>query len=161
MIMDLENCSVQETQEQIRYLDGTPVRGIAELIRTRQCILKKGRVRTLAHLGTLKTEFGQIGWLTPNVSDGENKFRIAEIVPTLKSNPGADDDLLRNIEHFIAKDSRGEIQYNVTIFKQGADFIVKDGNKRSIAFYERRREAGNDCIEFPVFVVYYEGGRPG
>ena len=54
---------------------------------------------------------------------------------------------------FIEKDSLGEVEYNVTIFDFGNTFIMKDGNKRTIAFYERRKEAGNDVIEYPVFIA--------
>ena len=133
----------------------TPVRGIGALVRARKCVLKRGSLRTLAALAALKTEFGQIGPFVPRASDGERKFRIAEIVPLLRSNPGADDELLRRIEGFVEKDSRGEVRYNVTILLQGSEYIVKDGNKRTIAFYERRRESMTHLIEFPVFVVQF------
>jgi hypothetical protein len=41
----------------------------------------------------------------------------------------------------------------VTIFNDGYEPIVKDGNKRTIAFYERRKELGDDTVEYLVFVV--------
>lgn len=153
MISDLKNCLEAEIQQQLRYLDETPVGRIAELIRAGKCVLRRGKVRALAELGELKTEFGQIGPLVPAALDGARKFRIAEIVPLLRGNPGADDALMRKIEGFVEKDGRGEVSYNVTILLQGSEFIVKDGNKRAIAFYERRRESMSHPIEFPVFIV--------
>lgn len=114
---------------------------------------RTGKVRALAELGELKTEFGQIGPLVQTALHGARKFRIAEVVPLLRGNPGADDVPMRKIEWFVEKDSRGEVSYNVTIVLQESEFIVKYGNKRTIAFYERRRESINHPIEFPVFVV--------
>jgi len=134
-------------------LEATPVRVIAKLLRTGQCTLKSGIVRSLAQLGALKTEFGHIGVLLPPTVHGERKFRVCEVGPVLRSNAGVDNGgLLREIDAFIAKDERGEVQYNVTIFRQGTDLVVKDGNKRTIAFYERRK-GSSDEIEFPVFIV--------
>jgi len=153
VISDLEDCSETEIQQQIRYLHETPVREIGAPLQTRKWVLKRGSIRTLAALGALKTEFGQIGPLIPTASDGERKFRIAEIVPLLRSNSGVDDELLRTIEGLVDKDSRGEVTYNVMVLLQGSEYIVKDGNKRAIAFYERRRESTTHLIDFPVFVV--------
>jgi hypothetical protein len=129
------------------------VRGIGELLRRRVCTLSKGRVKTLRDLGALKTEFGQIGMLLPHVSTGERKFRISEVTPLLRTNPGLDDELLRKIDEFASKDRRGEVTYNVTIFSHGSDLVVKDGNKRTIAFYERRRDSLTEQIDFPVFLI--------
>ena len=153
MITDLLNCTEQELQAQIAYLEGTPVSGIAQRLRTRQYILKKGSVLTLTQLGALKTEFGKIGPLVSNATDGEKKFCVAELLPILRNNPGVDDGLLTKIDAFVEKDMRGEIEYNVTILDQGNDLVIKDGNKRTVAFFERRKGASNDAIVFPVFVV--------
>ena len=153
MITDLLDCTEQELQTQITYLEGTPVRGIAQLLRTRKCVLKKGSVPTLTQLGALKTEFGQIGPLVPNATDGQKKFCVAELVPVLRNNPGVDDGLLTKIDAFVEKDKRGEIDYNVTIFDHGNDLVIKDGNKRTVAFFECRKGSSNDAIAFSVFVV--------
>lgn len=153
MIADVRPCSPEELQSQIAYLEATPVREIAELLRVGRCSLKKGIVRSLPELGLLKTEFGPIGPLVPSASDGEVKFRVHEVAPILRANPGVDDGgLLAKIEALIEADARGQIQYNVTIFHHGGELIVKDGNKRAIAFYERRKGSGNR-IEFPVFIA--------
>lgn len=153
MIVSLKNCTANELEGQIRYLEGTPVRGIADLLRSGQCILRRGKVQALADLGALKTEFGQLGWVSARISDGQRKFRVAEVVPVLRLNPGADDKLLECIEYFIDREARGEVDYNVTIIKHGPDLIVKDGNKRTIAFYERRHGSSESGIDFPVFIV--------
>ncbi len=153
MITDVENCSADELQRQIAYLCKTPVRKIAKCLWGRQCTLKKGIVRSLKALGNLKTEFGKIGSSFPKGTDGEQKFRVSEVMPLLRSKRECDAQLQNKIEAFIAKDGRGEVEYNVTVFCSGNDPIIKDGNKRTIAFYERRKELSNDVIEFRVYVV--------
>jgi hypothetical protein len=154
MIEDLKHCSEREVNKQISYLSRTPVRGIAALLGNGQCNLKRGTIRSLRYLGNLKTEFGEIDRLIPPTTDGEKKFRVSEVVSTLIANPDVNDDgLLLFIESFIKKDRKGEVEYNVTIFDYDSEFIIKDGNKRLIAFYENRKNSGNDIIEFPVYVV--------
>jgi hypothetical protein len=154
MIEDLKKCSKIEENEQIAYIAETPVRGIAELLINRQFRLQKGIIRSLKYLGNMKTEFGVIGRLIPPATDGANKFRVSEVVPTLLSNPDENDDgLLHAIESFIETDQRNEVEYNVTIFYNGSEYIIKDGDKRSVAFYENRINSNNDSIEYPVYVV--------
>jgi len=75
----------------------------------------------------------------------------------LRSNPHTDDKLMQTIEAFVEADKRGEVKYNVTIFNYGNDLVIKDGNKRAIAFYERRKESASDDIEFLVYIVELVG----
>ncbi|MES9838687.1 MAG: hypothetical protein AB2653_09440 [Candidatus Thiodiazotropha endolucinida] len=155
MIHDIEDCVPEEVQYQITYLAKTPVRGIASLLLSGRCTLKKGVIRSLKYLGGLKTEFGEIGPLIPSAKEGEKKFLVSEIVPILKANPEVEDNgLLVAIEDFMAKDKRGEVTYNnITIFDIGQEYIIKDGDKRSIAFYENNKTHNSDIVDYPVFVV--------
>ncbi|MCG7895319.1 MAG: hypothetical protein JAZ12_12780 [Candidatus Thiodiazotropha taylori] len=154
MIHDIKECVPEEVQSQITYLAQTPVRSIASLLRSGQYRLNKGVIRSLNFLGDLKTEFGQIGPLVPSTEEGEKKFRVLEIVPILKANPQVEDNgLLVAIEEFMAKDKRREVYYNITIFDTGSEYIIKDGNKRSISFYENNKTFNSDIINYPVFVV--------
>lgn len=153
MIEDLRVCSEKELREQIVYLEHTPVRGIADLLIEKQCSLNKGVVRSLKYLGNLKTEFGEIGTLIPNTTEDEKKFRVSEVMPILRANPKIDYDLLDAIETLIQQDRAGNIVYNVTVFGVGNEYIVKDGDKRTIAFYENRKSSESDVIKYPVYVV--------
>src|SRR6266508_2644623 len=116
-------CSEAEIEAQIAYLSATPVSGLADALRVRRLRMRQGVVRSLRALGNLKTEFGELGPLIPSPMEGEPKFRIHEVVPTLRANPTADPDLLRCIEQFIEKDRRGAVVYNVTILRSVADRI--------------------------------------
>jgi hypothetical protein len=150
MVEDIRPCSAKELQDQIDYLLNTPVRGIAVLLANGQFKLSKGVVRSLAALGSLKTEFGQLGSSTPSARQGEQKFRIAEVLPVLRVLPDGG-DLLRRIEYFLQKDE-ADIDYNVTLLRVGQELISKDGNARTIAFYERHK-GGADQIDYAVFLV--------
>lgn len=152
MILNLQLCSPAEISTQIAYLEATPVAAIAtQLCRGTLC-LYKGIIQSLDALGTLKTEFGTIGTETAPPMDGERKFRICQVLPLLRANAGLDNLMLQKIEEFMQKDARGDVEYNVTVLKSETDLIVKDGNKRTIAFYERRKGL-HDPIHLPVFLA--------
>lgn len=154
MIDDLRVCLNSEVADQIAYLENTPVRGIANLLKRKQCNLYQGSICSLKALGNMKTEFGDIGRLTPSATEGQKKFRVSEVVPILRANPDVDDrGLLKAIDTFIQKDRVGEIDYNVTIFNLENEYIIKDGDKRTIAFYENRKSSKYGDIEYPVYVV--------
>ncbi len=112
MIDNVTDCSPSEVQAQIAYLDGTPVHGIAHLLRTGRCRLRKGVIRSLAFLKSLKTEFGRLGPHEPPVEQGELKFRVEEVLPLLRSDPDSCGELLTAVEAIVAKDER-DIKHNV------------------------------------------------
>lgn len=152
MIENVEECTPQEIQRQIDYLAATPVAVIASLLRNGQCKLSKGVVRFVAKLGSMKTEFGDLGNSKAPATEGQKKFRVSEVLPTLKKDLSHDKSLRKRVESFLAKDE-ADIEYNTTIMREGDELIMKDGNARSIAFYERRRNGAEDEIEYPVFLV--------
>lgn len=154
MFSNLQDCDSVELTRQMNYLSATPVAGIVALLRDGRCLLKKGIVSTLSNLGTLKTEFGEIGSLVPPQRGGEHKFLVSEIVPLLRANRHIPDgDLLRKIESIMGKEARNEIEFNVTVFSRNGEAIVKDGNKRTIAFFENRRQRNNAEINYEVYLV--------
>jgi hypothetical protein len=147
-----KTCSRDETAAQIRYLSATPVKGIAELLKAGHCRLCRGNVTSLATLGALKTEFGQIGSHVCSRSEGQEKFLVGEVLPLLREDPNADPAMLASIEAFIVSHNQGRVEYNITLFQIGSEFIVKDGNKRTIA-YHALQQGGKDRIVYPVFIV--------
>lgn len=154
MFNTLKQCGPDETQRQIYYLSSTPVDAIADLLRCGQYTLKKGVVSDMQQLGSLKTEFGQIGSLIPSQSNGEHKFLVSEVVPLLRANRGVPDaGLLRKIEAIMEKETKHEIEYNITVFVWNGEYIVKDGNKRTIAFFENRRNMDDNEVHYEVYVV--------
>ena len=152
MITDLRLCSAGELRKQIDYLAATPVAGIAALLRGGQLALKAGTIRSLATMGSLKTEFGQIGSIVVANSDAQSKFRVAEVLPLLEAHAGLDDPMLEKIRTFMRKDESGQVHFNTTLLRVGGELIIKDGNKRTIAFFERRR-GWTDNVEFSVHLV--------
>ena len=51
------------------------------------------------------------------------------------------------------KEAKNEIEFNVTVFSCNGESIVKDGNKRTIAFFENRRRLNNAEINYEVYLV--------
>ena len=62
-------------------------------------------------------------------------------------------DKLRSIEYFIKKDEEGELEFKPTIYHENNDYVIKDGNTRSVAFYERRKKSNVDDISLPIYLI--------
>lgn len=154
MIEIVRECTPEETARQVRYLELTPVRGISALLKTGQCKLSIGIERCIGDLGALRTEFSTLGLLQSRDLTGEDKFRLRDIVPLLRTNPGNEDcdKMLAKVQQWIEKDARGEIDYNSTVIFEAGEPVLKDGNHRTLAFFERRKHV-EEMIVFPVFVA--------
>ncbi|MDO8310393.1 MAG: hypothetical protein Q7T25_00490 [Sideroxyarcus sp.] len=147
-------CSPIETRRQIDYLSSTPVFKIAELLNSGQCVLKKGAISSLHHLGNLKTEFGPIGSLLPAAKSGERKFLVSEIVPMLRANRTIPDGgLLQSIETIMKTEAKNEVDFNITLLSLNGEIIIKDGNKRTIAYYENRKNFNRTTSNYEVYLV--------
>lgn len=154
MFKSIRKCGKEETQNQIEYLSNTPVFKLAELLREEKCTLSKGLLCSLKQLGDLKTEFGQIGLLVPTTTSGAIKFRVCELVSILRSNPHiTDNGLLERIEAIMEKEAANAIPFNITVLQLNGEVVVKDGNKRTIAFFENRRNQSVDEIHYEIFLV--------
>ena len=106
MIKHIKKCSKVEIENQAKYLMDTPVSGIVQYLRNGQLKLSKGIVESLRSLGDIKTEFGEIGSIVPNATEGELKFTISELVPALKNNPSVNDGGLLNAMGAIEEKQR-------------------------------------------------------
>jgi hypothetical protein len=90
--------------------------------------------------------------LKPPPDCGRVTFTVSEVLPLLRGRRSADPGMLHSIEAFMGGDAAGTVEYNVTILRSRDKLMLVDGNKRTIAFYERRR-GGEDMIEYPIFVI--------
>ena len=155
MIQNIEKCSEIEIEHQAKYLLDTPVSGIVQYLKNGELKLSKGKVDSLHLVGNLKTEFGEIGSIVPSAKKGEIKFVVSELVPALRNNPNVNDGgLLEAIEAIAEKEKKNEIEFNVTVLMLRGEPIVKDGNKRTVAFYENRKSNLDQKICYPVYVVH-------
>ncbi len=153
MLKNIRACSSAEALAQMEYLRATPVSCLVKLVEQNHLVLFRASIESLTDLGKLKTEFGVIGRLHPSVTSGCKKFLVSEIVPTLRANPDVNDDgLLQRIERIVELEDIGAVEYNTTILDGGLELVIKDGNKRTIAYFERFREKG-DQRAFDVFVL--------
>lgn len=53
----------------------------------------------------------------------------------------------------MEKEAKNEIEFNVTVFSWNGESIVKDGNKRTIAFFENRKLLNDVEINYEVYLV--------
>lgn len=157
MITYIENCGIRETEELICYLEKTPVKELANLLRSKNYELKKGNITSIEDIGSLKTKFGELGEIQSIEVFNRDKFLVKEVIPILMrtenhSNKYAQ-KALNEIKEFIIKDKADELEYKISIFQEvNAGYVIEDGNKRSIAFYERRK-TNEKNISFPIYLI--------
>ncbi len=154
MLSGLRACSPEEVVAQARYLFDTPVWSLACDLRNGARVLWRAAISSHRDLGSLPTIFGDIGGHRPAPGSGRATFTVSEILPLLLCHHAADLTMLRAIEELMAADAAGRVEYNATILRSKDALMLVDGNKRTVAFYERwRATTAGDSIEYPVFVI--------
>lgn len=144
MLTNLNRCSVEEARAQAEYLRATPVYGLADLMDQSCLALFRAEIASLKAFGELKTEFGPIGRLQPRARTGQKKFTVSELVPTLRANPEVNEGgLLQRIEKIIELEEVGAIECNTTVVDDGLELVMKDGHKRTVAYFGRFRSRGH------------------
>ncbi len=146
-------CGIQEKQNLIRYLENTPISGLVNGLRSGVFVLKKGNIISLEYLGSLKTEYGDLGGIISREIIKRSKFLVSEVMAILKRPDCSDEKSLDSIEFFIKKNEAEECEYIISIFHDKTDYIIKDGNKRAVAFYEKRKAINKDNITFPIYII--------
>jgi hypothetical protein len=153
IIKNIQACNAKEIESQIQYLKSTPVSHIAGELRRNKLSLSKGIIDSVAILGSLQTIFGKLGTLSPANGAPRNRFLVSEIFPLLTGHPKADPVTLQSLVGLMRSDAIGRVEYRVTILRRDDDLTIIDGNKRTVAYYERRK-ADTRQISYPVFVVH-------
>jgi hypothetical protein len=80
-------------------------------------------------------------------------FLVSDVLATLRRSDSPDGEVLHSIERFIAMEAAGSLDLVVTLAQMDGRYIIADGNKRAMAYYESRRGQGSDAIALPVFLV--------
>jgi len=156
--LSITPCEAGELKQQINYLKNTPVKGLSDLLKQGELQLGYTFINSIDALGALKTEFGAIDTLAPQSCNGEKKFLVSDIYSALCSNPSIDDGgLLQSIEEIRIAESNNEVEFNITALFQNNELVIKDGNKRTIAFYENRRNSHPLKMNFKLFVAWFSG----
>ncbi len=162
MFTDLINCSTNEVVLHIDYLKATPVHYLANDLESGKLNLRKGFINNIAYLGTLKTIFKDIGGITALKERGRDRFIIEEIIPLLEKYPNLDKRFENNVRAIIEADRYSLIEFKVTVFNSGSGYIVVDGNKRAIAFFNKNIQDRREQISFLVYVLnpsYYKNSN--
>lgn len=150
MINKIMICGIQETDDHIRYLELTPVGKFAtDILRSNKYVLKKGIITSINYFGFLKTIFGELGGIK-----SANKFLVNEVMAILRSPNCSDKNALQSIKYFTKMDEEDELDVKITIFNDGTDSIIIDGNKRAVALYERRNNNNiNKNTIIPIYLI--------
>jgi len=150
IIINIKNYNILEKEQHLKYLLEQPVRGVVLMVNSGNYELKKGIVNSLDNLGNIKTEFGELGGI---VSE-RDKFLVCQVVSILENPICEDKKSLESIRYFQEQDKLNNLSILTTIFvEESGELRVIDGNKRTIAFYENRKDSIVDEIVLPVYFI--------
>lgn len=156
MFAELQPCTSDTVRAYIRYIRATPVAKIGWLLERGDHSLSRGIITSLKILGSLKTEFGDLGGVKAREEFGQEKFLVRQVLGALRDPRCTDRKSRQSIEYFMALDEKGELEsrLKVTLLFDRANYQIKAGDKRAVAFYESRMSrGGGDAVGFPVYVV--------
>ena len=149
VLTNLRGCSIDEVTRQAAYFPAIPVNTVADALLSGQARLSRASLCSLHDLGTLATIFGTLG--TERPQPRQERFTVMDVMQVLESKR-ADPKMLGEIKGFMASDANDVVDYNITIVRSSIGLTLIDGNKRNIAFFERRRGIETP-IDFAVWVV--------
>ena len=165
MITWMYDCTPEEIGDHIAYLGSQDGWGecLANVLRGARA-LRRADIESVCYLGSMLTAFSELGSeggspFKSAVLYGRPKFRVCEVLPTLQRvQPleGNSRRTLERIEFFKAEDAQGELQgekLRVTVVIHGGEYVIKDGCKRAVAFYEGRKSLKSDSTVFPIWVI--------
>jgi|GEM_PF-3344631 len=152
-ILDQKGCTVPETSEHIKYLEGTPVSQVAILLRNGSP-LYKGVIKSREILGSIPTIYSELRGIYCSKEYSREKFLVKEVLPTLKDPRCSDNQSLDSIEYFMKLVAEDLMKVTkITILEQARNCLVVDGNKRASAWYER-----TSAYKFPEIPLYLVKG---
>lgn len=165
MIEKIKPCAIEEIKSLGNYLvNKSYVQNIGKSLLEGQSILKAGKISSLRTLGSLKTMTGFIdnsAITGPNrpiqpTSEfrGEKKYLVKEILPSLQGRELNDGGHIQTIEKYMKMFAKGDhIDMIVSSVEYNNDFMLIDGNKRSVAYYETMKSHNIDNIDFTIYII--------
>jgi hypothetical protein len=165
MIHEIRPCTVDEITELGNYLaNNSWVKQIGRAILEGRAGVKIGKVGTLNELGNLKTMTGFIDDSAITGSNrplqptsefkGEKKYLVKEVLPSLQGKDINDGSHIQTIEKYISMFAKGDkIQMILSALEYKGDFMLVDGNKRSVAYYETTNFKGIKDIDLKIHVI--------
>ena len=137
-----------------KRLHKTPVRWVSNHI-GKETRVFKAKINSLPDIGGLETIWGHLGGVFSFREYGHSRFQVSEVLATLRNPQCRDSSLLHRIENFIRLIAKGYKNFNVILGKIGNNYIILDGNKRTVAYYEYAREKGITDLNLPVYIVSF------
>ncbi|HLQ33696.1 MAG TPA: hypothetical protein VK457_13500 [Chloroflexota bacterium] len=153
MISEVRECWPEEVRSHLLYLLYTPVCQYACSITRGGYGLRRAVINSISYLGSLPTIFQNLGTADASTIVGHSPFLVKDVMPVLQGSNHPDDSALLSIQQFMAMEAEGTLDLIVTLLKSDAGYVILDGNKRVVAFYEQRKQQKSDGTALPVFVI--------
>ena len=104
----------------------------------------------LNELGQTWTIFENLGGITSLSKFKFPKFNISQVMPTLEQPECSDKNGLQSIRKYMT--NLEEFPFIVTLVEESFGYLVVDGDKHAVAFYEREKnKSKGDLIDFRGF----------
>jgi len=58
-----------------------------------------------------------------------------------------------NVQGYMKECEAAELKNKIIIFHENTDYIIKDGNKTAVAFYESMKKINKNNISLPVYLI--------
>jgi len=167
MIKELEMCENFVVKNHGSYLLGSNVKKYGSDLLQGHAVLKNGVIDSLTTLGNLKTYTGVIPECAitgPNIPiepqhefNRDRKYLVKEQLPFMGYADIDDGGHIETIKDYMKKlENNEQLDMIITVLKQIDDFILVDGNKRTVAFYEysKKREIKN--INYQIYILEFK-----
>jgi len=136
----------------IEHLTTTPVARNFFPYFEKRFFISNVQISSLKELGRLRTIFGDLGGIRSSSKGSAQKFTVSRVLPALKKPACTDKEGLESIRRFM--DNLDEFPFLVTIVKDQVNYMIVDGDKHAVAFYEHSRKIPNeDEIDFRAFLI--------
>ncbi len=139
-----QECSELEIKDIVNYLSKTPVRFFAE--KNNDFRWFKVEVECPEDLQDLKTWWGELNGLKKNEQNDEEKFGLVEVADMINSNSLPDKELKAKILEYRELLKNNELEVKITLFENGLDVLIADGNKRAVAMLLEGKKVGLNAI---------------
>jgi len=150
-IINRKDCSPQEIEKLKQFFEShSPP--LVQFINAGAGV-SKGTIKSQSELAKTFTEWHTLGGIRSRKDCKLKYFPVDRVMDVLK-NPRCNDrydmNLIQKYNQEIAKDT---FKSTITLFENGNETFIYDGNHSAVAFFEHYSECGVDDVNIEVFIV--------
>lgn len=158
------DCDENESLGIAQYLLGTSVAKLGRGLERGELVLRKIVISTAVELGELITLTGEIpedkvlGGIKPvpptTFVNGGLKYRVREQLEAMEGADIDDGGHLETIKRYIDRlEAKEPLDMIAIAVQEDEGYMLVDGNKRAIAYYEICKNGAVNGIDYPVYVL--------